>query len=91
MPFGDFTCVLRTQFKEVLDVDDVIPSYKIRISVGMNDVNNNVLDRSKDFHTCFQCKKMSTYVDNLIKRNRAFWVLCENVFEMTCLFLFSKK
>ena len=48
MPLGNFTCVLRTQFKEVLDVlfcyslikrNDVIPSYKIWISVGMNNVN----------------------------------------------------
>ena len=59
----------------------MIPSYKIWISVGMNDVNYDVLDRSKDFHSCFQCKQMSTYVDNLIKRYRAFRVLGENVFE----------
>ena len=51
MPLGNFTCVLRTQFKEVLDVE----SYKIWISVGMNDVNYNVLDWSKDIHSYFQC------------------------------------
>ena len=51
MPLGNFTCVLRTQFKEVLEVLDVLFSYsllkrndailfyKIWISVGMNDVN----------------------------------------------------
>ena len=55
----------------------MIPSYKIWISVGMNDV----LDRSKDIHSCFQSKQMSTYVDNLIKRYRALRVLGENVFE----------
>ena len=38
----------------------------------MNDVNYDVLDRSKDIHSCFQCKQMSAYVDNLIKRYRAF-------------------
>ena len=51
MPFGNFTCVLRTHFKEVLDVlftysfikkNDVIPACNIWISVGMNDVNNDV-------------------------------------------------
>ena len=57
----------------------MIPSYKIWISVGMNDVNYDVLDRSKDIHSYFQCKQMSTYVDNLIKRN--FRILGENVFE----------
>ena len=55
----------------------MIPSYKIWISVGMNDVNYDVQDRSKDIHSCFQYKQMSTYVDNLIK----FRVLGENVFE----------
>ena len=30
---------------------------------------------------CFQCKQMSTYVDNFIKRYRAFRVLGENVSE----------
>ena len=63
----------------------MIPSYKIWISVGMNDVNYDVQDRSKDVHSCFQSKQMSTYiymyVDNLIKHNRAFRVLGENVFE----------
>ena len=63
MPLGNFTFVLITQFKEVLDVlfsysvikrNDVIPSYKIWISLGMNDVNYNVLDRSKDIHSCFK-------------------------------------
>ena len=49
----------------------------------LNDVNYDVLDRSKDIHSCFQCKQMSTYmyVDNWIKRYRAFRVLDENVFE----------
>ena len=49
----------------------------------MNDVNYDVQDWSKDVHSCFQSKQMSTYiyVDNLIKRNRAFRVLGENVFE----------
>ena len=68
MPLGNFTCVLRTQFKE----NDVIPSYKIWIPVGMNDVNYDVLDRSKDIHLYFQRKQMSTYVDILIMRYRAF-------------------
>ena len=92
MPLGNFTCVLRTHFKEVLDIlfsyslirkNDVIhvPSYKIWISVGMNDVNNDVLDRSNDIHSCFHCNQMSTYVDNLTKRFRAFRVPGENVFE----------
>ena len=60
-----------------------VPSYKIWISVGMNDVNYDVQDRSQDIHSCFQSKQMSTYiyVDNLIKRNRAFRVIGENVFE----------
>ena len=63
----------------------------------MNDVNYDVQDRSKDVHSCFQSKQMSTYiyVDNLIKRNRAFRVLGENVFEKielrTCLFFSSGK
>ena len=57
-PLGNFTCVLR-----ILDVlfsyslikrNDVIPSYKIWISVGMSDVNYDVLDRSNDIHLCFQ-------------------------------------
>ena len=26
----------------------------------MNDVNNDVQDRTKDIHSCFQCKQMST-------------------------------
>ena len=48
----------------------------------MNDVNYDVLNRSKDIHSCFQCKKMSTYVDNLIKRyTRDIMILGENVFE----------
>ena len=38
----------------------------------MNDVNYDVLDRSKDIHSYFQCKQMSTYVDILIMRYRAF-------------------
>ena len=66
MPLGNFTFVLITQFKEVLDVlfsysvikrNDVIPSYKIWISLGMNDVNYvnyDVLDWSKDIHSCFK-------------------------------------
>ena len=41
----------------------------------------DVLDRSKDIYSCFQCKQMSTYVDNLIKRYRALRVRVENVFE----------
>ena len=59
----------------------------------MNDVNYDVLDRSKDIHSCFQCKQMNIYVDNLIKRYRTFRVLDENVFEKirTCSFLFSWK
>ena len=57
----------------------MIPSYKKWISVGMNDVNYDVLDRSKDIHSCFQCKQMSSYVDNLIKRYRAFRVLGEDL------------
>ena len=61
--------------------NDVIPSYKIWISVEMNDVKYDVLDRSKDTHSCFQCKQMSKYIDKLIKRYRAFRVLGENVFE----------
>ena len=49
----------------------------------MNDVNNDVQDRTKDIHLSFQCKQMSTYiyVDNLIKHNRAFRIQGENVFE----------
>ena len=63
--------------------NDVIPSYKIWISVGMNDVNYDVLDRRKDIHSYFQCKQMSTYmyVDKLIKRYRALRVHGEIVFE----------
>ena len=60
----------------------MIPSYKIWISVGMNDVNYDVLDWSKDhIHSCFQCKQMSTYiyVDNLIKHNKAFRVIGEDL------------
>ena len=34
--------------------NDVIPSYKIWISVGINDVNYDVLDRNKDIHSCLQ-------------------------------------
>ena len=30
----------------------MIPSYKIWISVGMNDVNYDVLDQSKNIHSC---------------------------------------
>ena len=59
MSLENFTCVLRTYFKEVLDVpfsyslikeNDAISAFKctIWISVGLNDVNYNV-DRSKDF------------------------------------------
>ena len=59
----------------------MIPSYKIWISVGMNDVNYDVLDLSKDIYSYFQFKQMSTYVDNLIKLYRTFRVLGENVFE----------
>ena len=61
----------------------MIPLYKIWISVGLNDVNYDVhvLDRSKDIHSCFLCKQMSTYVNTLIKRYRTFRVLGENVFE----------
>ena len=63
MPLGNLTCVLRTQFKEVLNVlvgyslikrNGVIPSYKIWISVGMNNLNYDVLNRSKDIHSGFQ-------------------------------------
>ena len=43
----------------------------------MNYVNYDELDWSKDIHSCFQCKQMSTYVDNLITRYRAFTVLGE--------------
>ena len=65
MLFVNFTCVLRTHFKEVLDVlftysfikkIDVIPACNIWISVGMNDVNYDV-DRSKDVCWCFQADK----------------------------------
>ena len=42
-------------------------------------MNYDVLDRSKDIHSCFQCKQISTYVDNLIKRYRAFRVLGEDL------------
>ena len=38
----------------------------------MNDVNYDVLGRSKDIHLYFQRKQMSTYVDILIMRYRAF-------------------
>ena len=73
----------------------MIPSYKIWISVGMNDVNYDVLDQSKDIHSCFQCKQMSSYIDDLIKRYWAFRVLGENVFEKiklrTCLFFSSRR
>ena len=44
----------------------------------MNDVNYDVLDGTKDILSCFQCKQMSTYVDNMIKRHKAFRVLGEN-------------
>ena len=61
MPLGNFTGVLRTHFEEKLDVlfnnsliknNYVIPSYEIWISVGMNDVNYDVRDRSKDIYSC---------------------------------------
>ena len=68
MPLGNFTGVLRTYFEEVhvLDVlfsyslikrNDVIPSYEIWISVGMNDVNDVDDDRSKDIYSCSQADK----------------------------------
>ena len=65
MPLGNFTCVLRTHVKEVLDIlfsyslikkNDVILAYKIWISVVMNDVDYDV-DRSKDIYACFQADK----------------------------------
>ena len=65
MPLGNFTCVLKTHFKEVLDVfifyslikkNDVIPANKIWISVGINDVNYDV-DRMRGIHSCFQADK----------------------------------
>ena len=66
MPLNNFTCVLRTHFKEVLDVlfsysslikkNDVIPACKIWVSVGMNDVTYDV-DQSKDIYSCLQADK----------------------------------
>ena len=65
MPLGNFTCVLRTHSKEVVDVlfsyspikkNNVIPAFKIWISVEMNDVNYDV-DRSKDICSRFQADK----------------------------------
>ena len=46
MPLGNFTCVLRRHFKDVLfsysliKKNDEIHEYEIWISVGINDVNN---------------------------------------------------
>ena len=60
--FGHFTSVLKTHFKEVLDVlfsysvirkNDVVPACKIWISVGMNDVNYDA-GRSKGIYSCFE-------------------------------------
>ena len=87
MPLGNFTCVLKTHFKEVLDVlssyslikkNDVIPAYEMWISVGINDVNYDV-DRRKDICSC--SKPIYTCIDNSItgKRNRAFGVLGEDL------------
>ena len=79
MPLCNFTCVLRTHFKEELDIlfsyslikkNDVILDYKIWISVGMIDVVNDV-DRSEDIYSCFQADK---YIYN---RHRALSVLGE--------------
>ena len=62
MPLGYFNCVLRTHFKEVLDVlfiysvikkNDVTTTYKIWISVVMNYVNYDVA-KSKDIYACSQ-------------------------------------
>ena len=83
IPLGSFTCVLRTQFKEVSDVEWLI-------SVGMNDVKYDVLERTKDIRSCFQCKQMGTYVDNLMKRFKAFRVLVENL-PWTCFFFPSGR
>ena len=62
MPFGNFTCVLRTHFKEALDFlfsnslikkNDVIPTCKIWMPFGMN--MNYDVDRSKIiYNSCFQ-------------------------------------
>ena len=56
----------------------------------MIDVNYDVLDRTKDIHSCFQCKQMGIYVDNLIKRYKTFRVLGENL-AWTCLFFSSGR
>ena len=72
MSLNYFTCVLRTHFKEELDIliiysvikkNGVIPAYTIWISVvGMNDVNNDV-DRSKDIYSWVHIN-----IDHFIKR-----------------------
>ena len=68
----------------------MIPTYEICISVGMNDANCDVLDRSKDIHYRFQTDEYMYRQFRQIKRFRAFWVLDENVFEKIwlrkCLF-----
>ena len=58
----------------------MIPSYKIWISVGMNDVNYEVLERP-GVRIFIHVSNASRCVHNLIKRYRAFRVLGENVFE----------
>ena len=87
-PLDYFTCVLRSHFKEelyilviysVIKKNDVITAYKIWISVGMNDVNNDV-DQSKDIYKCLQADKYMEDVQ-LFKRYRVAQVLGENVFD----------
>ena len=59
----------------------VITAYKIWISVGMNDVNNNV-DQSKDIFSCFQADQY--ILNNFIKHYRASRVLGKNQTNQVC-------
>ena len=64
MPLAYITFVLRIHFKDEIDIlfiysvikNDMLPAYKLWISVGMNDVNNNV-DRSNDIYSFLQADK----------------------------------
>ena len=61
----------------------MIPAYKIWISVGINDMNNDVY-KSKDIIRV--SKQISTYIDHFIKCYRIIRVLDENVFKIFILF-----
>ena len=81
MPFGNFTCVLITYFKNVHELNvlfsysvikknDVMPACKICLPVGMTDVKYDVI-------FVYVSKQISTSINNLIKFYRVFRVLDE--------------